>query len=139
MTRRSRPSTEPERAQQVVLGDQTTGRLMTDKRVVDNTEAHRFEIFVGDDVAGYADYRLEEGSLAFTHTAVEPRFEGQGIGSALAEAALDAVRASGGSVLPYCPFIRRYIQRHPAYVDLVPPARRAEFALPPGDPTPVRA
>jgi len=36
-------------------------------------------------------------------------------------------------VLPYCPFIRSYIQRHPAYLDLVPADRRAEFALTPGD------
>jgi hypothetical protein len=32
-------------------------------------------------------------------------------------------------VLPFCPFIRGYIQRHPAYLDLVPGDRRAEFQL----------
>ncbi len=106
---------------------------MSEKRVVDNTQAHRFEIFVADDIAGYAEYRSEDGSVAFTHTVVEPRFEGQGIGSALASSALDAVRDAGGLVLPYCPFIRSYIQRHPAYLDLVPADRRAEFALTPGD------
>jgi predicted GNAT family acetyltransferase len=46
---------------------------------------------------------------------------------------LDAVRDAGGLVLPYCPFIRSYVQRHPAYLDLVPADRRAEFALTPGD------
>jgi predicted GNAT family acetyltransferase len=111
---------------------------MSGNRVIDNTQAHRFEIFVGDDVAGYAEYRAEDGAVALTHTVVEPRFEGQGIGSALASGALDAVRASGGSVLPYCPFIRSYIQRHPAYLELVPAGRRAEFALSPGDPSPDR-
>jgi hypothetical protein len=34
-------------------------------------------------------------------------------------------------VLPFCPFIRGYIQRHPAYLDLVPDDRRAEFELAP--------
>lgn len=109
---------------------------MSDKRVTDNTQAHRFEIFVDDELAGYAQYRQEDGSVAFTHTVVEPHYEGKGVGSALASGALDAVRAAGGSVLPYCPFIRSYVQRHPVYLDLVPDDRRSEFALTPGDPTP---
>ena len=73
---------------------------MSEQRVVDNAEAHRYEIFVGADVAGYAEYRAEDGSVAFTHTVVEQRFEGQGVGSALARGALDAVGSSGRSALP---------------------------------------
>lgn len=109
---------------------------MSDKRVTDNTQANRFEIFVDDELAGYAEYRQEDGSVAFTHTVVEPQYEGQGVGSALAGGALDAVRAAGGSVLPYCPFIRSYIQRHPGYLALVPSERLDDFALKAGDPVP---
>lgn len=69
---------------------------------------------------------------------MEPRFEVQGIGSAVASSALDAVRDTGGLVLPYCPFIRGYIQRHAAYLDLLPADRRAGFALTSGHPTPDR-
>lgn len=108
---------------------------MSDKRVTDNTQAHRFELLVEDELAGYAEYRQEDGSVAFTHTVVEPQYEGKGVGSALASGALDAVRTAGGSVLPYCPFLRSYIQRHPTYLDLVPADRRSEFALSAGDPT----
>lgn len=109
---------------------------MSDKRITDNTQEHRFEIVVDDELAGYAEYRQEGSSVAFTHTVVEPQYEGKGVGSALASGALDAVRSASGSVLPYCPFIRSYIQRHPAYLDLVPVDRRSEFALTVGDPTP---
>lgn len=99
-------------------------------QVVDNAEAGRFEVIIDDEVAGYAEYYTAGTARAFTHTIVEGRFEGRGVGSILARGALDATRQAGQKVLPYCPFIRSYIERHPAYVDLVPANRRAEFHLP---------
>lgn len=106
---------------------------MSERRVVDNPAAGRFEVYVGDDLAGFAEYQPAQGSLAFTHTVIQPAFEGQGIGSALARGALDGARERGLSVLPVCPFVRGWIAKHPDYVDLVPAARREEFGLPPGD------
>ena len=55
----------------------------------------------------------------FTHTEIDPAFEGHGVGSALAKAALDDVRAKGLKAVPLCPFIRTWIDRHPDYEDLV--------------------
>lgn len=103
---------------------------MSVRTVVDDPVAGRFEIRVDDAVAGYAEYRAEGSALAFTHTVVEPAYEGQGIGSALAQGALDAVRARGMQVLPYCPFIRGWIAKHPDHVDMVPAGERARFDLP---------
>jgi predicted GNAT family acetyltransferase len=104
---------------------------MTSKpRVVDNPGADRFEVLVDDAVAGFVEYRRIGSSLAFTHTIVDPRFEGHGLGSTLARGALDATRKAGYPVLPFCPFMRGFIERHPAYLDLVPPDRRGEFELP---------
>ena len=111
----------------------------SEPKVVDNPEAGRFEVIVDGEVAGYAEYRRTTSSVAFTHTVVDPRFEGRGLGSVLARGALDATRAAGSSVLPFCPFIRGYIQRHPAYLDLVPPARRAQFQLAPASDQPDHA
>ncbi|MBB3085402.1 GNAT family N-acetyltransferase [Geodermatophilus sabuli] len=101
-------------------------------QVVDAPEAGRFEVLVDGEVAGFAEYRRTTAATAFTHTVIDPAFEGRGLGSALARGALDATRAAGSPVLPFCPFIRRYIQRHPAYLDLVPDDRRSEFGLTPG-------
>lgn len=98
-------------------------------RVTDNAAAHRFEIDVDGEVAGYAEYHRRGTAISFTHTAVEPRYEGQGVGSALVRGALDAARAEGAAVLPFCPFVRAWIGKHPDYVDLVPADRRAEFGL----------
>lgn len=102
---------------------------MSEYDVVDNVDASRFEVRVGGEVAGYAEYRETPGTLAFTHTVVTSRYEGQGVGSALARGALDAARSRGVTVLPYCPFIRSWIAKHPDYLALVPAARRAEFDL----------
>jgi uncharacterized protein len=99
--------------------------------VGDAPAASRFEILVDGAVAGFAEYRRTSSSVSFTHTVVDPAFEGRGLGSVLARDVLDASREAGLTVLPFCPFIRSYIKRHPAYLDLVPAGRRAEFGLAP--------
>ncbi len=102
---------------------------VVDVRVADNPDEGRFELFADGELAGSTYYRMEGGAIAFTHTEVDDRYEGQGLGSKLASAALDEVRTRGLSVLPYCPFIRGYIERHPDYLDLVPERDRARFGL----------
>ena len=99
-------------------------------QVIDDTAASRFEVLVDGGVAGFAEYRRTPSSISFTHTVVDPAFAGRGLGSVLARGALDAARTTGAQVLPFCPFIRGYIERHPAYLDLVPAPRRARFGLP---------
>ncbi|WP_042426406.1 GNAT family N-acetyltransferase [Streptacidiphilus anmyonensis] len=99
------------------------------QRVVDNPDASRFEIYDGEERAGFAEYHRFRNEIAFIHTEIDPSFEGRGLGSALARAALDAAREQGLEVLPFCPFIRGWITKHPEYVDLVPQAQRARFGL----------
>jgi len=89
-------------------------------QVVDNADAGRFEVLVDGEIAGYAEYHTAGNNRAFTHTIVKGRFEGRGLGTVLARGALDATRQGGQKVLPFCPFIRSYIKRHPGYLDLVP-------------------
>jgi predicted GNAT family acetyltransferase len=88
-------------------------------RLVDNPELNRFEAWQGGDLAGFASYRVSGDSMAFTHTVVEPAFEGRGVGSGLARFGLDEARSRGFDVKPVCPFIRSWIERHPDYTDLV--------------------
>lgn len=92
---------------------------MSEIQVRDNAEAHRFEASLGGAPAGFAEYRLRDGVITFTHTEIDPAFEGQGIGSALVRWALDDVRGRGLRVVPLCPFVKGWIEKHPDYADLV--------------------
>jgi predicted GNAT family acetyltransferase len=98
-------------------------------RVKNNPDRRRYEIEVDDEIAGFAQYRERPGLLALTHTEIDERFEGQGLGSELVSSVLDEARKRGLSVLPFCPFVNEYIQRHREYVDLVPEDKRGRFGL----------
>lgn len=100
---------------------------MDETTLADNPAAHRFELRSGGMVAAYAEYNLLKGALMFTHTEVQPAFEGRGFGSKLAAFALDEVRKRGLHAIPMCPFIAAYIRRHPEYLDLVTEESRRAF------------
>ncbi|MBX6381426.1 MAG: N-acetyltransferase [Microbispora sp.] len=93
--------------------------MSAEARVVDNAAASRYEILLDGVVAGFAQYRLRDGSMVLPHTEIRDEFEGRGLGSKLVGAALDGARAAGLRVVPLCPFVACYIQRHPEYRDLV--------------------
>jgi uncharacterized protein len=97
--------------------------------VADNPDEERYEIRGGGERAGFAQYRQRPAGRAFVHTEIADRFEGQGLGSRLVSHALDDARARGLAVLPFCPFVRSYIERHPEYLDLVPEQKRDDFGL----------
>lgn len=85
-----------------------------------NDERSRFEITTQDGkLAGFAEYAARDGVVELTHTEVGDEFEGQGIGSKLAREVLDQIRATGDQVVPSCPFIKSWIEKHPDYQDLV--------------------
>jgi len=97
--------------------------------VIDNTGAERYEIRLDDELAGFLQYRLRPGLVELVHTEIDEEFEGRGLGSRLISFALDDARQRGLAVLPFCPFVNDYIQRHRQYVDLVPEGRREDFEL----------
>lgn len=94
---------------------------MSDVTVTDSPERHRFEARSGGELAGTAAYRRSGGVVVFTHTETADGYEGQGVGSALVRGALDEVRRQGRRVVPRCPFVKSYIDRHPEYADLLDP------------------
>ncbi|WP_047869348.1 GNAT family N-acetyltransferase [Nocardiopsis sp. RV163] len=87
--------------------------------VVDVRDRKRYEIRVDGEVAGFAEYILTDDMVTFTHTEIDPAHEGRGLGGTLVRGALDDVRPQGLAVLPLCPFVKGWIQRHPDYADLV--------------------
>ena len=83
--------------------------------ITNDEAAGRWEARLDGEVAGYSEYRTRRGRVIFTHTVVEPQFEGRGIGSGLAKTALDAAVAAGQRIVPYCPFVSAYLRRHHEY------------------------
>ena len=98
-------------------------------QVADNPDQSRYEIRVDGEIAGFVQYHLRDGVIALIHTQTDDRFRGHGLAGQLVQSTLDAARERHLSVLPYCPYVRRWIEEHPAYADLVPEGRRAEFDL----------
>jgi uncharacterized protein len=89
--------------------------------VTDNRAAGRFEIPTDQGIA-VLNYKHRGAELDLVHTEVPRALEGRGYAGALAAAALDYARREGMKVIPTCPYVTAYIERHPEYADLV--ARR---------------
>ncbi|SRR6266480_7287347 len=93
----------------------TSGELT----VADNPAERRYEARVGSEIVGFIDYREAPGKMKLMHTEVDPALGGRGVASRLIAWALDDIRRRGLSVVPFCPFVVTYLQRHPEYSDLV--------------------
>ena len=90
-----------------------------DVTVKDNGQ-DRYEAVSGaGEVVGFAAYEREGDRIVFPHTVVEPEHQDQGVGSALATAALDDARARGLTVVPACAFFSAFLADHDEYADLL--------------------
>ena len=97
-----------------------------DITVEDDPDEERYEARTADGVlAGFAAYQLASNLIVMTHTEVDPAFEGQGVATALIRGALDDIRERRLPLLPLCPFVVAFLQRHPEYRDMVYSAPQA--------------
>ncbi len=92
--------------------------------VKDVPEANRYEIRDGEQLLGHADYERQGDTLVFTHTETDQDSDRSGLGSTLVRAALDDVRAKGGTVVAKCSFVRGWIEKHDEYGDLLAAPQR---------------
>ena len=81
-------------------------------------DARRFAADVGGKTA-YITYReVDPDLLELDHTFVPRELRGGGIASRLTAHALEYARERGCRVVPSCPFVAAYIDRHPEYREL---------------------
>ena len=81
--------------------------------VTRNDAKHRYEIHVGDVLAGYTMYRVDaHGRLNFPHTEVDPAFRGRGLAQTLVADAMTDAAARGATVVPNCPVVAGYLRKN---------------------------
>ena len=105
------------------MAGERIGELVLDDAVVPielDMPSGRLAIRAGDKVAILA-FHLRGSVLSLIHTEVPTTLRGKGVAGALARAVLDYARAHRMTVKPFCPFVGRYIRRHPEFQDLVDP------------------
>lgn len=81
--------------------------------VTRNDEEHRYEVHVGDVLAGFTTFRIDSrGRLLFPHTEVDPAFRGRGLAQAVVSEAMTDAARRGETVVPHCPVVAKYLHEH---------------------------
>ncbi|MBX3080809.1 MAG: N-acetyltransferase [Anaerolineae bacterium] len=93
-----------------------------DYEIIHNLDRNRFEVTI-EGLTAELVYRKAGDTINFRHTGVPEAIEGRGIGSALARTGLEYAKQEGLTVIPSCPFVRHYIDRHPEYQPLLTPSQ----------------
>jgi len=91
---------------------------MRQPNIFNNEQRQQFQTEIDGQLASL-EYRLHEGQILLMHTGVPPALGGRGVGSALAEYALNYARTHHLPVKIYCPFVAAYLRRHPDQQDIV--------------------
>lgn len=87
--------------------------------VVHNEEKNRFEAVIDEHTARINYTMLGPKTIIFTHTVVPNALKGQGVANIMARYVLDYAHEKELTVIPQCPFVRAYIDRHEEYQDLL--------------------
>lgn len=81
-------------------------------QVVDVPAEQRFAVH-GPAVEPELIYRLKGTNLYLVHTEVPESMSGRGIGGQLVRAAIARARADHLTLVPWCPYARRWLKEHP--------------------------
>ncbi|MDR2508890.1 MAG: N-acetyltransferase [Candidatus Ancillula sp.] len=87
--------------------------------IVRDDEEDQFVALMDGTPIGEIMYMPRKGYLDIYHTGVAEEFEGMGLASVMAHATLDFIRESGLKIWVRCPYLSRYIEKHPEYKDLI--------------------
>jgi uncharacterized protein len=80
-------------------------------------QRHRFFVEVPGGTAELTFEVVDPHTLDLQHTRVPEAAAGQGVGGKLAEAAFEWARAHDTRLIPSCPFVREWLERHPERKD----------------------
>ena len=92
---------------------------MDDYELIDNEERHQYECHIGKYVPKIEYIKTKNGEIYLTHTEVPVALEGKGVSSQLAEKVLKDIEKQELRLVPLCPFVAGYIQKHPDWRRIV--------------------
>jgi hypothetical protein len=98
-------------------GDPRTGRPNGLVLVHDNRAIARYELLVGDSLAGFAAYESNQDELVFMHTEIERAYAGEGLIKVLVATALADARRQRVTIGAQCPVVRSFLQTSGELVD----------------------
>ncbi|HXN60967.1 MAG TPA: GNAT family N-acetyltransferase [Acidimicrobiales bacterium] len=80
--------------------------------IIDVHDESRF-VYRDGDAQAELIYHLNGHRLVLIHTEVPDALGGRGLGGRLVTAALERAEREGLTVVPWCPFARDWLERHP--------------------------
>ncbi|GAB2761743.1 GNAT family N-acetyltransferase [Streptomyces bullii] len=101
---------------------------MSDIEIRDDRAAGRLEAVADGDVVGRIEYFVLEAparALVPVHTVVEPAHEGKGIAGSLARELYAGADRENSAVVPLCPYVAKWAERHPEQAPAAVPELRA--------------
>jgi uncharacterized protein len=96
--------------------------VTTDKTGAPTTvtqESDRFTISVDGQTVGFTEYVDRDRQRTFPHTEVDSDFGGRGLATILVEEALQSTRDAGLRIVPVCPMVAAFVEKHHEYDDVV--------------------
>ena len=92
---------------------------MENYKLIDNVALHQYEFRIGDLIPRIEYIKTKNGEIYLTHTEVPSALEGKGVGSSLVRLALEVIERQQLRLVPLCPFVAGYVQKHPEWKRLV--------------------
>ncbi|MEU0492684.1 GNAT family N-acetyltransferase [Nocardiopsis sp. NPDC006139] len=91
---------------------------MADGRATVAEAADRYTISVDGEVVGFTKFvDADDRRRIFFHTEIDERFSGRGLAGTLVAEALAETRSLGLGIVPVCPYVARYVERHREFDD----------------------
>ncbi|MFY7066617.1 GNAT family N-acetyltransferase [Nocardiopsis changdeensis] len=91
---------------------------MADGRATVAEAADRYTISVDGEVVGFTKFvDADDRRRVFFHTEIDERFSGRGLAGTLVAEALAETRSLGLGIVPVCPYVARYVERHHEFDD----------------------
>ncbi|HEX5789020.1 MAG TPA: GNAT family N-acetyltransferase, partial [Woeseiaceae bacterium] len=85
----------------------------------DGEERGCYAALDGPRTVGELHYERRDGRIVATHTEVDAALRGRGIALELVKALVADARAESMSIVPHCSYVRRQLETHPEWQDVL--------------------